>query len=72
MRYIVASNHGGGPGTSDSGVWLSRDNGTTWSKIRTGDYYFGASISQDGRIIVGQNNQKIFVSNNQGSTWIES
>jgi photosystem II stability/assembly factor-like uncharacterized protein len=71
LRYIVSSNHGGGPGTTDSGVWLSRDNGTTWSKIRTGDYYFEPSISQDGRIVVGQNNGKIFVSNNLGNTWIQ-
>lgn len=62
-------------GTYGGGVFMSADNGNTWTAIKSGlsgqALYVNSVIRLNNRLVIGTGD-KIYVSDNEGTTWTQS
>ncbi|HXC06576.1 MAG TPA: PKD-like domain-containing protein [Bacteroidia bacterium] len=53
----------------DNGLYLSTNNGSSWSVILGGGFYSGSSIVELGTTLIASNNGGIYRSTNNGASW---
>ena len=59
-------------GTFDGGVYLSTDNGTSWSQTSLNQHYIFSLAANGSNIYAGTYGSGSYISTNSGSTWTQS
>jgi hypothetical protein len=69
VNSIISLNSNLFAGTSDSGIFLSTNNGLNWSKTSLNILQVNTLLVNNGTIYAGSNDSGLYVSTNAGTSW---
>lgn len=72
QRSLIVSGNNIFAGTTNNGVFISTNNGTSWSQTSLNNQFIFALASSGSNVYAGTNGNGIFVSTNSGATWSQS
>ncbi|MEO8514583.1 MAG: T9SS type A sorting domain-containing protein [Ignavibacteria bacterium] len=72
QRSLVVSGNKIFAGTTNNGVFLSTNDGTSWSQTTLNNQFIFSLAASGSNVYAGTNGNGIFVSTNTGATWSQS